>query len=345
MQNVLVIGAGTMGTVHARAYSEMENARLAGIVDINKEKADLLAIALRTQAFSTFEDAVEELNKVDVIDICLPTFLHKEYVKKAAERGKHVICEKPLARNLSDAREMIEFCKQKGVKLYIGHVLRFFPEYKRAKELIDNGKIGAPKIASTTRGGIFPTAWDDWYADYRKSGGLVLDMIIHDFDFLRWCFGEVERVYAKSLLGRQYARLEYALVTLRFKSGVIAHVEGTWAHEGFSMKFELAGQTGIIEYDSSKELPIFAHTRSRSEGTGGVAVPESPLKENPYYSELKHFISCIESGNDPVVTAEDAYKAAEIALAALKSIETNKPVTIESMERTQHLDKLDQIKL
>lgn len=137
--------------------------------------------------------------------------------------------------------------------------------------------------------------------------------------------------------------LSMPLSHLRFKSGVIAHVEGTWAHEGFSMKFELAGQTGIIEYDSAKDLPIIAHTRKKSKGSGGVAVPESPLKENPYYLELRHFLSCIETGNNPIVTAEDAYKAAEIALAALKSIETNRPVTIESMELNQDLDKVEQI--
>ncbi|TGV29434.1 gfo/Idh/MocA family oxidoreductase, partial [Mesorhizobium sp. M00.F.Ca.ET.186.01.1.1] len=203
-----------------------------------------------------------------------------------------------------------------------------FPEYEKSRQLVNDGTIGNVGVARTFRGGIFPTAWNDWYADYKNSGGLVLDMIIHDFDFLRWCFGDVERVYAKSLLGRGFARIDYALVTLRFKSGMIAHVEGSWAHEGFSMKMELAGSEGIIQYDSAKEKPLIAVNRAKQAGMGGVAVPESPLRENPYFRELKHFIDCIENDLEPRVTVEDAVKAVEIARAALESIETGKPVTL-----------------
>jgi UDP-N-acetylglucosamine 3-dehydrogenase len=330
MQKVLVIGAGTMGTVHTEAYAAMDHAELVGIADIQKNKADRLAVQCGTKAFESYEEALRNLPQVDVIDVCLPTYLHKKYVKIAADAEKHVICEKPLARNLEDAREMIQYCKDRNVQLFVGHVIRFFREYKRAKEILETDSIGEVGVARTRRGGIFPTAWNDWYADFQNSGGLVLDMVIHDFDFLRWCFGEVERVYAKSLLGRDYLRLDYALVTLRFKNGVIAHVEGSWAHEGFSMAFELAGKSGIIDYDSSKTSSIKALTRNKEEGGGGVAVPESPLKENPYYLELKHFLSCIETGEDPVVSTDDAYKAMEISLAALRSIETGKPVTLQS---------------
>jgi predicted dehydrogenase len=268
------------------------------------------------------------LDKIEIVDICLPTYLHKDFVKKVADLGKHIICEKPLARSLVDAREMIDYCKEKNVQLFVGHVLRFFPEYVRAKELVDSEKLGPIGVVRTSRGGIFPTGWNDWYADYQKSGGLTLDMVIHDFDFLRWCFGEVERVYAKGLLGREFSRLDYSLVTLRFKNGVIAHVEGTWAHEGFAMKFEIAGKEGIVDFDSSKTKPLLTVSRKKELGISGVAVPESPLKENPYYLELMHFLECIESGNSALVTAEDAYKAMEISLAALLSIETGKPVTL-----------------
>jgi UDP-N-acetylglucosamine 3-dehydrogenase len=331
MQNVLLIGAGTMGIVHAEAYSEMDNAQLVGIVDSNKDKVYELAEKVGTSAFYTFDDAMEKLENIDVIDICLPTYFHKKYVKLAADAGKHVICEKPLARDLEEAREMITYCREKNVKLFVGHVVRFFPEYQKAKALLEAGAIGKPAVVRTSRGGSFPTGWSDWYADYQKSGGLVLDLLIHDFDYLRWCFGEVVRVYAKRISNCEDLRLDYALVTLRFENGVIAHVEGTWAHEGFASKFEFSGTKGIIDYDSTKAVPITSLVRTKYKRSVGVAVPESPLKKNPYFLELEHFLSCIETGDIPLVTSEDAYKAMEIAFAALQSIETGKPVTLNHL--------------
>lgn len=328
MLKILLIGAGTMGSTHGEAFTKMENAVLAGIVDKNMEKAEKLAERLQTKAFQTFEEALETIGKADVASICLPTPFHKPFLKKSADLGMHVICEKPLARNLDDAKEMIEYCREKNVKLFVGHVVRFFPEYIRAKELMEQGKIGRAAVARTYRGGAFPTASDDWYADYESSGGLVLDMIIHDFDFLRWCFGDAERVYAKSIKGGDEKRIDYSLVTIRFKSGVIAHVEGSWAHQSFTTKFEFAGEHGIIEHDSSKSVPVVFEGRSKNNASAGVAVPESPLKDSPYYTELHHFITCIESGEEPIVTAEDAYKAMEIALSALKSIETGREVVL-----------------
>lgn len=328
MFKVLVIGAGTMGSVHAEAYAAMDGVQLAGIVDIQTEKGGQLANKLNTRSYASFEEAMAA-EQADVVDVCLPTFLHKDYVLKAAEAGKHVICEKPIALNLADAEEMIRTCKEKRVKLFVGHVLRFFPEYGRAKAIVDQGVIGKPAVMRTTRGGAFPQAWNDWYADMEKSGGLTLDMIIHDFDFLRWCFGEVERVYAKGMYGRGYSRLDYSLVTLRFESGVIAHVEGTWAHNSFSMKFEIAGTSGILDYDSSKDKPIVASFRAGAGGAGGVAVPESPLLENPYHLELKHFMTCIAENRTPLVSERDAVEALKIALAAIESMETGLPVYLK----------------
>jgi predicted dehydrogenase len=320
-----------MGSVHAEAYKKLEDVNLVGIVDTNLPKATQLAEKLGTKAFQTYEEAVSGLEVIDAVSICLPTPLHKEFVIKAADEGRDIICEKPLARTLSDAREMIIHCQEKDVKLFVGHVVRFFPEYVKSKQMIDAGKIGQPAVVRTTRGGAFPNASNDWYADFTSSGGLVLDMIIHDFDYLRWCFGEVERVYAKSSKGRVYSKTEYALVTLRFENGVMAHVEGTWAHQTFTYKFEIAGKDGIIDFDSSKIGPVVASRNQNGQG-GGVAVPESPLKDNPYYLELKHFVDCIKTDREPIVTAEDAYKAMEIALAALQSIETGKPVAVNDQK-------------
>lgn len=334
MINVLLIGAGSMAGVHADAYTKMEDVTLVGIVDINFEKAVLLAEKVGTKAFQTYEEAVNYHGKIDVASICVPTPFHKQYLMMAADDNIDVICEKPLARTLEDAKEMITYCKDKGVKLFVGHVVRFFPEYIKAKHLLDDGEIGSPAVVRTSRGGTFPIASNDWYSDFGSSGGLVLDVIIHDFDYLRWCFGEVERVYAKSSKGRVYEKLEYALVTLRFESGVMAHLEGVWAHRKFKTTFEFSGKEGIIRYDSSQAIPVIASQKQSPSG-GGVALPESALAESPYFTELQHFITCIKTNTAPIVSAEDAYKALEISMAALESIETGKVVLLNDKNKEE----------
>lgn len=330
MLHILIIGAGTMGILHAQAYARMNNAELVGIVDVAEDKMKELALKFNTKTFTSLEEALSSLKRIDVVDICLPTPLHKQYVLQVADAGKQIICEKPLARNLQDASDMISYCKEKNVKLFVGHVLRFFPEYIMAKRLVEEESVGQIAVARTMRGGSFPNGSNNWYADYQMSGGLVLDMLIHDFDFLRWCFGDVERVYAKGSQGKSVEPLDYTLVTLRFKSGVIAHVEGKWGYDTFSMKFELSGKTGVIDYDSAKDKPIMFVRRSVNEGNGGVSVPESPLKEDPYYLELTHFLACIEQDTKPIVTVHDAYEAMRIAMAVIESIETNEPIIMEN---------------
>jgi UDP-N-acetylglucosamine 3-dehydrogenase len=328
MIKVAVLGAGTMGSVHADAYRKMKHVDLVGIVDIRKNIGDKLAEQTNTMAFISIEEMLERTNP-DVVDICLPTYLHREYVEMLAKAKKHIICEKPIARTLEQAQEMIDITKREGVKLFIAQVLRFFPEFSKARELLLQGAIGEVGTVRTMRGGVFPQAWEDWYANVDKCGTLIVDMIIHDFDFMRWCFGEVERVYAKSQWGRDFSRMDHALVSLRFKNGIIAHTEGTWAYpSGFRVELEIAGKEGIIQYNSDETMAIKSDFRRSENGTAGVAVPESPLEKSPYQLELEHFIDCILHDKEPIVTPEDAYKALEISLAALESVKTGLPVKL-----------------
>jgi UDP-N-acetylglucosamine 3-dehydrogenase len=324
---VAVIGAGTMGTVHSEAYADMPGTEIAGIVDIRLAAAQSLADRTQTNAYDSF-DALLAHEQPDVIDICVPTHRHRAYTEQAARAGKHVICEKPMARTLADARAMLNVCESAGVRLFLAHVVRFFPEYSQATRSVQKGAVGKPGVIRTTRAGGHPTAWEDWYASYARSGGVIMDLLIHDFDWLRATFGEVERVFARSLRGRDTQRLDYALVTLRFAGGAIAHVEGSWAHRGgFHTSIEIAGTQGMIEHDSRQSAPIRVHTDSRQHGQAGVAVPESPLTQSPYYLELEHFLHCIRTTTEPIVTAEDGYKALEIAAAANLSAATGRPAT------------------
>lgn len=324
MIKVGMIGAGTMGRVHRAAYERIDDVQLTTICDIRPEKARKLA-GSEIQVVTDYQEILQD-SKIDVVDVCLPTYLHKEVVLAAATAGKHVFCEKPVALTVEDAQEMMEACEQAGVKFGVGHVVRFFPDYYRVKDLLASGRIGDPKVVRTTRGGAFPI-WseDNWYADHTKSGGVIIDLIIHDFDFLLWLFGAVRRVFAKTIVGQEY--LDHALVTLRFENGIIAHIEGSWAQpQGapFSTAYEIAGTKGLYEYSKEQATPLLLRTVRGEELA--TSVPESPLTLEPYTAQLQAFFQAVINDQAVPVSGQEAIRALEVALAARQSAQTGQVV-------------------
>lgn len=330
MLKVGVLGAGMMGRVHCGSYAGVRGAAVAAVCDTCREKADALAASCGAKAYADFEGMMTQEDP-DIIDICLPTFLHREFAIKAMEHGKHVFCEKPLAYSLIDAKAMAEVAAESGVKFAVGHVVRFFPAYMRAVEITSSGKIGTPKLIRTTRTGAFPSSGaDNWYDDPKLSGGVLLDLVIHDFDWIRHNFGEIERVYAKNLYSKGIRGMDHCLVTLRLKNGAIAHVEGSWAYPPgsvFGSTFEIIGTKGQLEYDSRTSVPVRKHLQ----GNGTVRiVNESPVFgwDEPYTAQLQDFADSILNGGEPAAHVDDAIKTLEISIAALKSAETGEVVVI-----------------
>ena len=277
--------------------------------------------------YESYEEMLKE--DIDMVDICIPTYMHKEFAIKAMDHGKHVFCEKPIALNVDDAEDIVKKAKEKNLKFSVGHVVRFFPAYISAVKTIKEGKIGTPKLIRTTRNGAYPGwSWQNWYADYELSGGPLLDLIIHDIDWIINNFGDVERVYAKSLNGN-VEKQDHCLVTLKLKNGSVAHVEGSWAYPDgaiFGSTFEIIGTKGQIESDSRNSSPVKKHTNS---GMYNIAL-ESPLhySEEPYTVEIQEFINAIIEDREPKITGEEAIKAIEVSLAAIKSSKTGEAVEL-----------------
>lgn len=328
---VLVIGAGTMGSVHSYAYRRLERAELVGIVD-PFDLGPALAERLNVPHYAALEDVPSD--RFDLVDVSVPSRWHYRYVMRAAELGKAVFCEKPLALDLAEARAMIAATAKAGVPFSVGLCVRFFPEYEAAKAIVDAGQLGEVAVVRTFRGGQFPTAWNDWYANRELSGGLLVDLMIHDFDFLRWVLGPVDRVYAHTTVA-EMNRLDFGLATLRFRSGAIAHLEGTWAHRGFATRFEFAGSRGLLSHDSDLERSLNLSTRPTAEGGGGVAVPVSIDRASPYDLEIRHFVDHVLDGGPLKVTPEDAYEALRIALAARTSAATGQVIDLSKEEAPQ----------
>ncbi len=328
MQRVAVIGAGAMGRRHANVYTALPNAELVAICDPRTEVAEDAAKTFSAKAFASVEDVLGKAD-VDVIDICTPTPTHLDCIKAAAAAGKHVSCEKPLARSVGEAMEAAGVCEQAGVTLFVAHVVRWFPEYRRLKEIIESGAIGDTVEIRTSRGGKAPQGAGNWFANLQLSGGAVLDLIIHDFDWLRSVYGSVRRVYAKGLYSSGIANTDYALVTLRFDSGVIAHVEGNWARpSGFVTSVEVAGTKGLLGFKNTESLPLSIELKTADGMQSGIQSPNCCAGKDPYYLELEHFITCVDEGKTPDVTGHDAVEAVRIAEAALRSITTGEPVAL-----------------
>ena len=320
-----LVGAGFMGGVHLNAYAAIPGVEVVGVADARAEAAVAGAEMVGARPYASYEELVAA-EDVEVVDVCLPTAFHRELAVRAADEGRHVILEKPIARTIEDARAILDAFSGDGPRLFVGHVVRFFPEYASVKEKIDAGDLGTVGVVRTSRRSPFLLGWNDWYADWRISGGVLLDLVIHDFDFLRWALGEVERVYARGMLGREYNRLDYVLATLRFQSGAIAHVEGHWGYPGpFNYSIEVAGSRALLTVDSTEPATLELIRETAAPGE----VPDLASGKNPYEKELEHFVHCIATGEESIVEGRDAYEALRIGLAATESVLTGEPVTLD----------------
>jgi predicted dehydrogenase len=322
--------------MHAERWGRLP-VEVVGFTTRTPERAQAAAERYGGRAFPSLEAL---LSAVDVVDICTPTPTHKDLVLDAAAFGKDVICEKPMARHMRDAEEMMVACEAANVRLFIAHVVRFFPEYACAKEVLDGGRLGRPGVIRTVRGGNFPAPdTQNWYADFGQSGGVVLDLLIHDIDYARWCFGDVATVFARGLTFGDVPNADHVLLTMRFQNGAIGHLEGSWAYPpgNFRTRLEIAGDEGLLEFDSLETLPLSLTLKQEGASLAtGVPVPESPLHstDDPYYREIEHFLSCLESGDDFLVSPHDGVEAMRIALAAIESLRTGRPVNVATFEET-----------
>ena len=214
-----------------------------------------------------FASLNELFDAVDYVDVCTPGTAHAGPVIAALEAGIPTVCEKPLANSVADCEEIVDAAERTGTPLFVAMVVRFFPQFAKAKEVLDSGAIGAPGVIRTVRSGSYPDAGSGWrkglaitsyYADFSQSGGVLLDLCIHDIDYQRWCFGEIERVFARGMMFAGKEPIDHALLTVRFTNGAVGHIEGSWAYPRgrFSQRIEIAGTDGIIEWDSRARPPV-----------------------------------------------------------------------------------------
>jgi predicted dehydrogenase len=321
-----IVGSGGMGGWHAARWRALP-VELAGFYDADGARAETLAARYGGRVFASLQELVAAC---DIVDVCTPPAEHAAITIAAARAGRHVVCEKPIARHLADAEAMIAACETAGVRLFVAHVVRFFPEFARAKEVLDSGALGRLGVVRTVRGGARPAS-SSWFADVAQSGGVILDVGIHDIDYLRWLCGDVTRVFTRGLTFRGLD-VDHALIMLRFASGAIGHVEASWAYPAGAWRtfVELAGSEGLLVHDSDDVRPLEVQYHA---GAAPAEAPhdDPPPDDDPWLAELRHFLAALEGG-ELLVTPRDALEALRVSLAAIESLRSGRPVDVTTFQ-------------
>ncbi|RYG35901.1 Gfo/Idh/MocA family oxidoreductase [bacterium] len=311
MTRVGILGAGGMGSAHARHWSAMSDVELH-VYDPNAERANTLPAQVH--------GSEGELRAhVDIVDICLPTDLHREAAEQALSAGKAVFLEKPIARTLGDAQAIAQMAESTGVPLGVGHVVRFFPDYEGAHRLIKNGGIGKPASARLRRGGGAPKGMDGWFMSSERSGGVLLDLAIHDFDWLLWTIGPVTEVLSRTV--RQGGDgPDHALTLLKHENGCVSHVESTWMDPGgFRTEIDVSGSEGVVQYDSAREGVVLRQS--------GAPV-RTGRPDDPFFKELRSFLEAVRDDQPVPVSAADAIAALRVSLAAIESSKSGETIAL-----------------
>jgi UDP-N-acetylglucosamine 3-dehydrogenase len=307
-----IIGAGNIAKSHVEAYKKMPDVRIKTIVDKELAQAKKLAKTIDSIASSSIDDVLND-SEIDAVDICLPSFLHMDTVIKFAQAKKNIICEKPIALSVEDARRMFEICESMGVMLCIAQVCRFMRPYEEIKKQLELQEIGEVKLVRMTRAVQYPVQiGQTWYQDINKSGGPFLDFIIHDLDFITWNFGRPE-IAASYLITED--NLQGITLLLQIPKGPFIRLEGVWASTGYEelhQRLEMEGTKGSIIYDTRNHIPL------AFEKSGGETqtFSQEQLSEEPFYKELRHFVNCFIQEAQPLVREDEVIQTLDLAIEA-----------------------------
>jgi len=345
--NVGVLGYGfVQATFHLPCYQEIAEANVLAIAGRRREKAGETAKKFGIRRVYSGEDFIEKLcsdPEIDVIDIGLPNFLHKKAAEIAAENDKHIICEKPLARSVNEAKAMLDAVEKQGVIGCYAENQVFFPQIIRAKEMIENGAVGDVFWIRSREAHFGPhSAWF-WNPDL-AGGGVLMDMGCHSVEVARYLIGKkpVEANAWGATLVHDTKAEDNSIALIKYEGGELSQAENSWAaHGGLDLRFEIYGSDGAIFIDTTRETGIKVFTVAPEDKVGYIVEKAEAKKgwmypiwrEHELYGylfELQHFISCIGRDEEPRETFQDGYIVNCILDACYRSIKTRRWEAITS---------------
>ena len=330
---VAVAGLGRIGKIHlknlCRNFPEIEVVAVMDVFDESKEIADEFSVPVFVKDF----DELLAVNGVEAVVICSPTDTHADYVIKAAKAGKQIFCEKPLDLSLERVKEVLQIVDESGVKLMLGFNRRFDPEFKKIKQLVLNDAVGDTQIIKITSRDPGPPP-----VSYIKvSGGMFLDMTIHDFDMARYISGkQVKEVFAKGAvmvdpeIGKA-GDIDTAVITLTFEDDTMAVIDNCRkAVYGYDQRLEVFGSKGMAQAENNFPNNHKLYTET---GVSGDLPLHFFLEryDASYNQEIREFIDVLVSGGEMPVDGKDGLLSIAIGLAAKKSVEENRPVKIDEI--------------
>ena len=292
MLKIGLVGVGGISGAHIPAWLEMENAQLIAICDIRTERLEKYP---DIKHYTDYDEMLAN-EEFDIIDICLPTYLHADYAIKAMEKGINVITEKPISLKEEDVERVYSTAKKNNVKFMVAQVLRFWPEYEVLKEIYDSKKYGKLLSGTMTRLGHKPRwSWDNWMMDEKRSGLTPFDLHIHDLDFMVYAFGMPEVAY-------QYRskRPEQDFISISYNFGDFSiNSEASWYATcyPFTAEFRFQFEEALVANENGKMVIYLKDDKKidlsqEAEGdTGSINLPKS----DAYANEIKYFANCVEN--------------------------------------------------
>jgi predicted dehydrogenase len=338
MLRIGIVGFGFMGRMHYQRWKALGGAQIVSICDANPNiKEDTKRAVGNIQGadgqidFADIElhrslDEMLDKVKLDAVSLTLPTYLHAECSEKALSRGVNVLCEKPMALTVADCDRMIAAAKRSGKVLLIGHCVRFWPEYAKAKEIVDGGEYGKVVAAMFQRLGA-PPGWsvDNWFVDEKRSGGVALDLHIHDTDYVQYLFGMPKAVCSHGAKGPG-GQLIHVVTEYEYGQDKVVVAEGGWGMTttfGFEMSFNLVLEKATIVYDLTRKPMLRVCPAEGKEFT-----PKLPDGDG-YLREIEHFAKVVQGENvKPIITLEQSRNSVRIVEAEKKSIDNKQRVVI-----------------
>ena len=331
--NLAVIGTGRMGSVHvANIVNKVPEANLVAVCDIRLDVAQAVADLWGiTRVVQDYHELLAD-ETIEAVLIATTTSTHAEVIKDCAKAGKHIFCEKPIALDLARIDEALEAVEQAGVKLQVGFNRRFDKNFQRVKEIVQSGELGRTcMLKITNRDPELPSK-----EFLRVSGGLFLDMTIHDFDMAQFQIGEVTEVFATGSVLidselEEFGDLDTALVTLKFADGTIGSIDNSrQSVYGYDQRLEVFCLEGTAMAENEKENMVLKGNR---QGFQSSRVPNFFIQRYApcYVDEVRQFMVSVRDDLPTVVTGEDGRKAVVIGYAAWKSFHENRPVKISEI--------------
>lgn len=328
--NIAVIGTGRMGSVHTRNLARsIPEANLAAVCDIRLDVAQAVAAELGIRrVVKDYHELLEDPG-IEAILIATSTDTHAFIMKDVAAAGKHIFCEKPLALDLASIDEALAAVKKSGIKLQVGFNRRFDRSFQRVHEIVASGEIGRPCILRITNRDPLPPSVE--YA--RSSGGMFLDMTIHDFDMARYQVGEIEEVYAigNVLVApelREAEDVDTNIVTLKFENGAMGAIDNSrQAVYGYDQRLEVFCSQGVAMAGNEAEDTA---VKGNKNGFHSARPPYFFMQRYApcYIEEVRQFIECVREDKPTPTTGEDGRLAVVLGFAAWKSLRENRPVSL-----------------